>query len=232
MGKLIGVVPPAALYATPNSREDRYSFGNNYVKRIAECGGIPLGVLPVDAAVSEDYLDRFDAFLICGGVRNWPYHFQTVFHALNTGKPLLGICLGCQTIHRVFKTLDYMEKTRRRGDLWENYVEYRADSEHFLLERVEDHRRDMIRGRENESKHAVSVAHGSFFHRLTGKNVICGGTFHNFRIIEPSAKLTVSGTAEDGTIEIVEYGEQLLGVQFHPEIDRELMPVFEWLCRP
>ena len=37
------------------------------------------------------------------------------------GKPLLGICLGCQTIHRVFKTLDYMEKTRRRGDLWENY---------------------------------------------------------------------------------------------------------------
>ena len=42
---------------------------------------------------------------------------------------------------------------------------------------------------------------------------------HNYRITHAAASLRVAGRADDGTIEALEYGEQLLGVQFHPEAD-------------
>ncbi|MFR7745529.1 MAG: gamma-glutamyl-gamma-aminobutyrate hydrolase family protein [Acutalibacteraceae bacterium] len=42
---------------------------------------------------------------------------------------------------------------------------------------------------------------------------------HNYRITHPARSLTVAGRTDDGTIEALEYGEQMLGVQFHPEAD-------------
>ncbi|MBQ6907383.1 MAG: gamma-glutamyl-gamma-aminobutyrate hydrolase family protein [Clostridia bacterium] len=230
MKKLVGVVGTGDLFLTKNSREDIYKFGNNYVKRITECGGIPLGILPVDGVIDEAVLNRFDSFLICGGNSNWPYHFQVVNHALKTGKPLLGICLGLQVIHRVFKTLDYMERTNYNGSIWDGYMEYGKGKDGFLLEPAPNHWVDLVRGSEKDSKHRVKLLNGSLINRLIGKEIICGGTFHHFRIVEPSDRLTISGYAEDGTVEVIEYGDKILGVQFHPEIDEELMPVFEMLC--
>ena len=41
--------------------------------------------------------------------------------------------------------------------------------------------------------------------------------------------LTVSALAEDGTIEAVECGDRILGVQFHPETDETLQHLFQCL---
>ena len=55
--------------------------------------------------------------------------------------------------------------------------------------------------------------------RLTGKQTIMGASMHNYRITHPAQSLCVAGRTDDGTIEALEYGEQMLGVQFHPEAD-------------
>lgn len=231
MKKKVGIVPPGALFNTVNLREDTYTFGNNYGKRITECGGIPLGILPIDGVIDENLLEDFDSFLICGGTHSYKYHFQIIHYAIKTGKPLLGICLGMQTIHRTFKTLDFMKKTNFQGDVWDGYIKYSENQSAFLLEKVENHRMELIRGCENDTKHKVKLLQGSNINKLTGKNTIMGASFHSYRIVEPSEQVIVSGVAEDGTIEVIEYGNHILGLQFHPEIDQEMMPVFEMLCK-
>ena len=68
-------------------------------------------------------------------------------------------------------------------------------------------------------KHPVHVTSGSRLERLTGKQTIMGASMHNYRITHPAQSLCVAGRTDDGTIEALEYGEQMLGVQFHPEAD-------------
>lgn len=50
---------------------------------------------------------------------------------------------------------------------------------------------------------------------------------HNYRITHPAEALTVAGRTDDGTIEALEFGEQMLGVQFHPEADDQNDALFQ-----
>ena len=84
-------------------------------------------------------------------------------------------------------------------------------------------------GEEDAAKQAVHLCHNSHIYRLLGKDTIYGGSFHNYAIHMPSERLIVTGRADDGTIDVIEYGEKVLGVQFHPEIDREIMTIFSIL---
>ena len=86
-----------------------------------------------------------------------------------------------------------------------------------------------LRGQEEATKQPVILTPGSHIHRLTGQDVICAGSFHKFAVPAVSPRLTVPGRAEDGTIDVVEYGENVLGVQFHPEIDQKLLSIFDIL---
>jgi len=223
----IGVVAPAVMYEEENPRRDEYRFGNNYGNRIYDLGGIPMGILPSDGWITEDVLDEFDGFLICGGHKFWPYHLQIVEYAVRTGKPLLGICLGMQSIHQYFRTIDYMEAKGLKGSLWEAYQAMRASSK--ALCKVENHKMEHVRGFEEDTKQEVLLVPGSHIYRLTGSDVIRAGSFHNFAINEPSPRLAVTGKDPDGTIEVIEYGEKILGVQFHPEIDQKLLSIFDIL---
>mgnify|MGYP002540858234 CR=1 FL=1 len=57
--------------------------------------------------------------------------------------------------------------------------------------------------------------------------IILGASMHNYRITHAAQSLTVSGRTDDGTIEALEYGDQLLGVQFHPEADSRNDELFQ-----
>ena len=228
METLIGVVSPARLGDDPNPRKDEYYFGNNYGNRIYDKGGIPLGILPSDGCISEKVLEKFEAFLLMGGHKTWPYHLQVVHHAVTTGKPLPGICLGMQSIHTYFRIRDYMEQTGCTGDLFEALRELRRQ-QGSSLQKVEGHQMEHLRGQEDAAKHPVLLTPGSLIHRLTGQEVIQAGSFHKFAVAEAAPQLTVSGRAPDGTIEVIEYGEKVLGVQFHPEIDQKLLSLFDIL---
>lgn len=68
-------------------------------------------------------------------------------------------------------------------------------------------------------KHPIRVESGSRIEHLLGGPEILGASMHNYRITHPAAALRVTGRTADGTIEALEYGDQMLGVQFHPEAD-------------
>lgn len=236
MGTLVGVVSPAKMHDDTNPRRDEYYFGNNYGNRVYDLGGVPMGILPSDGYISKEVLDRFDSFLILGGHKTWPYHLQVVHHAVTTGKPLLGICLGMQSIHIYFRLLDYMEATGKKADIaqkdsgfFEIYQEFREKANPKLIMKVEGHLMTHVRGEEEATKQNVHLKPGSHIHRLLGQDIIRAGSFHKFAIQNPNERIAITGTADDGTIDVIEYGENILGVQFHPEIDRELMPIFSVL---
>ena len=107
MGKIIGLVCNSKLNQDLVNN-DQYLFSNNYIKRLREQGGTPIGLLPVEGRLEEDVLEMCDAILICGGTNFTPAHLQAAHHAVTHGKPLMGICLGLQTIHRYFNIMDAM----------------------------------------------------------------------------------------------------------------------------
>lgn len=231
MSKRIGIVSPAFLWDSDQTNLDFYRFGNNYSKRIYECGGVPFGLLPQDGLrISEEALDFVDAFVVCGGTRMWPYHYQVVEYAITHGKRYLGICMGMQLLHRYFKLIDYAKETGYTGDLFELYQTHEGE-DWVSLHRVEGHAKGFLRDHLDECKHPVKLVPDTHVHRLLGQDVIHAVTAHRYCAHHPSDKLVVSGYAEDGTIEVIEYGEQAIGVQFHPEPDDTLLPLFEFICR-
>ena len=231
MEKLVGIVPRGDLNAD-SAMEDFYLTGNNYAKRIQEVGGIPMGLAPVDGYLSRAALDRCDAFVVMGGKKIWPYHFQVIHHAVTLRKPYLGICLGMQLIHCYFAVRDEVERRGLDGDLCENIIRifFEEQREDTLLEPAENHRYPLPpRGQEKSVKHPVNVVHGTLLHSLLGGDTLTGATFHSWRIHDPSPQLTVNAYAVDGTIEGVEYADHVLGVQFHPEVDDLLSALFHFL---
>ncbi len=234
MKKLIGVVPKGMLFdMEASSMTDKYELGNNYTRRVSEAGCIPVGLAPVDGWISEDILDSLDAFIVQGGTRIWPYHFQVIHHAVKRGKRCLGICLGMQLIHCYFSLREAAEETEPGGDpvrrMYERFVEENA--EYRLLERVDGHYSSpLVRGREDEVKHDLQIVPGTLLHRLVNGRSIRGATYHRWRVHDPVECLTVNARAEDGTIEGIEYGGYILGVQFHPEVDALLPELFDFLA--
>ena len=229
--KIVGIVPSAQLFQTEDIYQDCYRFVNNYMVRIAKHGGTPIGLLSVDGRLCEDALELTDAILIAGGTKIHPYHFQAVHHAVQTGKPLLGICLGMQVIHAYFVVADEAMRRGFCGDLLELYDSMKKERHMFVLP-VEHHWDVHItRGHEEDAKHTIAVRPGTLLHSLMGTDAIRGASMHNYRVNAPSPRLTVSAVTPDGTIEALEAGPNILGVQFHPEVDDQLAPLFRFLTR-
>ena len=227
---LIGVVPTAKLFDTDDYYKDNYIFVNNYAKRIAACGGVPMGVLADDGYALDEALAACDAFVFCGGNRIFPYHFQAMEHAVKAGKRVLGICLGLQVMHSYFIVED---EAKRRGYCGPLLALYEAmKREKYMFTEPVEHHWDvhMTRGHIDEAKHPVQVAPDTLLRRLTGQETLWGATMHRYRVTQPSSRLTVCARAADGTIEGLERGEQLLGVQFHPEVDAVHDALFAWVC--
>lgn len=229
--KTVGIVPNAPKYGKSKNRyDDFYRFCNTYVVRAAEAGLLPLGVLPVDGYIKTDILSRCDAFLIQGGDVPRPYHIDVIDHAVKTDKKVLGICLGCQCIQCYFATRSEAKKRGFTGKLSELYLILKSENYPFL-ERVEGHRPVDILPRENLDaiKHRVLLTEGSNTARAFGTTEIMGASLHIHCIGKPAPGLAVSGKAEDGTVEAVEYGDKVIGVQFHPDVDRAFPQLFAWL---
>ena len=231
--KVVGIVPYAPDFGKNESRyEDKYFFTDTYEVRAYEAGLLPIGVLPVEGRIRTDILDMCDCFIIQGGSNISPYHMEVIDHALRTGKKLLGICLGLQCIQCYFATKAAIERKGLDGSVPDLYDWIRKEAEHPFLIAVEGHRPTEVLPRDSAEslKHPVHLTEGSHIARILGTTEIRGCTFHFYAIGEAAPGLTVTGIAPDGVIEAIEYGETIIGTQFHPDVDRQLHQLLDWLA--
>lgn len=236
MKKVIGILPKGVLFDMEKSASsDLYHLGNNYAKRVLEAGCIPVCLAPVDGRITQEQLDMCDGFIAQGGTQMWPYHYQAIDHCYNTGKKYLGICLGMQLIHRYYALRKIATEMGLEGPMDEIVMDlyYNKKIGHDLLHAIENHSNSgMTRENTDIVKHDVDVVPGTVLHRLLGRTTARGASFHHWRAEDPVAELTVNAWATDGTgtIEGLENGSNILGVQFHPEVDDLLPEIFKFLA--
>lgn len=242
MKKVIGIVPAAILFDQGKSNmTDRYIVGNNYAKRVTEAGCIPVSIAPADGWAAEEALNLCDGFIVQGGEDIYPYHFQVMHHAFTCGKRYLGICLGEQVIYYYFYLRKIIEEKGEAGELleqmWELYerIEKKEDpsAPPKALKRIEGHSHAApARGKEDEIKHDVAIVPGTVLHRLMGRETLRGASVHTLQIPAEQDLLTINAWAADSSsvVEGVEYGENILGIQCHPEVDGMLPEIFSFLA--
>lgn len=235
MARIIGVVP-APVMGDPekSTMSDFYKVGHNYAKRVLEAGAIPVAVTPVDNWVPEEALKLYDGYIVQGGAEFYPYHFQVIHDAVVNHKRLLGICLGEQLIYTYFALKKMVEEQGCEGDLVKAICDLREKNgaDFSVLKPVPDHRSGpMTRGGEDAAKHDVNVVPGTILHRLVGRDTVRAASFHNLNVPPEQDLVTINAWSAkgDGVVEGCEYGDNLLGVQFHPEVDGLLPEIFTFL---
>ena len=232
--KKIGIAPKSITIKENNScMQDYYQLGNNYIKRVAEAGGTPVGLCPMDNWISKEQLDMCDAFLVQGGAAFFPYHFQVIHHAVTTGKRMLGICLGEQLIYVYLELKRRVEERGYEGDIVKAIWDYKQ-TQSSVLESIPNHRYEFPnRGEEDNTKHDVDIVPGTLLHKVIGRDKIRLCSFHYLNVPPTQTLATINAWSalDDGVVEGVEYGDNILGIQGHPEADDLLPEFFEFVTK-
>jgi gamma-glutamyl-gamma-aminobutyrate hydrolase PuuD len=237
MKKIIGVAPTAFIGSSNESYSmDYYKLGNNYIKRLVEAGCLPIGLAPADNLLSEEALAMCDGFLVQGGSAFYPYHFQIIHYAITHNKRFLGICLGQQLIYVYFKLKQIVEARGYEGDLVTAICDYisEQDSDFTVQKLVSGHRNEHpARGNEDLAKHDVNILPATLLHRVVDKDTIRICSFHSFATPSDQDLVTVNAWSAlgDNVVEGTEYSDNILGIQGHPEADRLLPELFEFLAK-
>lgn len=231
MKKVIGLVPAANnLFKTDLVYEDKYYFINNYIERINESGAIVSGVLPCNAYIDDkETLELYNGFVIAGGGKIHPYHIQVVDYAVKNNKPLLGICMGMQTLAIYFLLCKEKREREYKGTIIDLFKELIKDKYNFT-EPVQGHRNaELNRDNLEDIKHKVILDKNSILYNLYKEEVLNMPSIHRYRIPQVEEPLKVVGRAEDGTIEVIEYNDRIFGVQFHPENESINNSIFKYI---
>ena len=167
------------------------------------------GYLPViipriaDTNLLAAAMDRADALLLVGGVKEQDYEGRIQFElllmrlAIERGLPIVGFCHGHQCINRYFGgTLGYVAK--------------------------ESSGRIVHRGKESpyvkDCFHMINIKPGSRLAKSFGATRAEVNTSHTRCIKEVGEGLEVTARSDDGIIEAVEHRTlPITGFQFHPE---------------
>ncbi len=197
----------------PSHNGDTHFTSARYLNAVWNAGGLGV-ILPytTDEEKLREYSALFDGFLFSGGVDVNPtlYGEEKQFDSVEidnerdssekalfaavypTGKPILGICRGIQSVNV------FLGGT--------------------LHQHIDGHRQDV--GGENRPQ-AIQVVEGSMLHRFCGgKTSINVNTFHHQAVKNLAPGLVADAISEDGFVESLHAPAHpfLFCVQFHPEI--------------
>lgn len=245
---VIGIISNGHLI---NDRYSVHAVGKMNCCAIAKVSGcVPL-MIPSDPAHVNvaDLLEVCDGFLLTGGRANvhpaeygeeeTPAHgafdrdrdaivLPLVQACVERGQPFFGICRGFQEVNVAMGGSLYPEIRDLPGRDNHRMPPDGTIEEVFAL------------------RHAVTFTPGGRFHRLMGASQVMTNTLHGQGIKQPGQRITIDGTAPDGTPEAI-YVQGApgftLSVQWHPEwnaaddpVSRPLFAAFgaaahEWSSR-
>ncbi len=183
----------------------------SYVKAVADVGGVPF-ILPAidDERIIERYVRQLDGLVLVGGddippaayghephetIKELPkqrYDFERKLIArwLDSGKPLLGICLGMQFTNVV-----------AGGSL------------------VQDIPSQIGKKVNHRQVHTVIIEKGSFLAEILGAEQVRVHSYHHQAVKDLAEGFEIVAHSEDGVAEAMERTEEGFGlfVQWHPE---------------
>lgn len=195
----------------------RQYVSDAYVQSVLLAGGVPV-LLPIltDEAAIQGQLAAIDGLLLSGGGDIQPQLFGeepvrelgTVVPerdkhelaltnlAVSAGKPVLGICRGCQLLNVALG-----------GTIYQHLTAEQAAVQHDQ------------RSPGDYAGHTVLLERDSQLAALFGNSVMTN-SFHHQAIHAVAPGLRVSARAKDGVIEAVEHqtADFIIGVQWHPEL--------------
>jgi putative glutamine amidotransferase len=208
--------------AVPDQEKTRLttlSIQSAYVDSVLAAGGTPIIVPPLlDLEMVEVYAELVDGFVFVGGPdinparfgqepheawkainpRREEFDFAYMKAALETGKPVLGVCLGMQMLN-----------VSQGGEMIQDIP--------ALVETEINHRPDQPG---TELAHDVRIREGSRLHEILGvKTLYVNSLHHQACIVKPETGVVVSALSPDGVIEAIELPAHpfAIGVQWHPE---------------
>lgn len=205
-----------------------------YAESVDRAGGLPF-LLPLmdDASLAAEYVDRVDAIILSGGnedvapcsygenpIRELTsiaperdeWEFALYRAALEAGKPVLGVCRGCQVIN-----------VAEGGSLYQDIFVQRENILGHLPLGTEMH----------QLYHSVTLEPDSRLFSIFGKEHLRVNSYHHQAVKEPAPVFRVTARSEDGLIEAIEREGDLfvVGVQWHPEALTARHPHFVGLFR-
>lgn len=213
-------------------------FNETYPRRIIEAGGIPVGVIFSDNIFNTDVLDICDGFVFQGGSNIYSSNINAVHYALQKDKPILGICMGFQTM------LGYEWVREEFGDTMPTYGEisdfFKPSDEANFIEKKSGHDEldPFYLSQVDKSKHGVLVTPSSILAHIFDDTYLDMPSVHGFcakdKILEGNRKhiFKVTGRSNDGNMEAIESVNPnwwAIGVQFHPELEDKNLPLFRAL---
>lgn len=225
---IVGIVPNSSCFTTEDPFQDKYSFVNNYSKKIIESGGISIGILLEDDKLVIETLELCDAFLIQGGNKVHKYMYEIIYYALKNNKPLLGICLGAQAIDIFSVILDRININDlvSSDGIINIYKQLKEENEGSLLKTLPSPNihGDVVINRENidSARHEIEILPSSVLYSIYGKEKLSVVSLHSYDFKFVGKNFKVSAKAIDGVNEAIEYDDAnyfILGVHFHPELE-------------
>lgn len=210
------------------------SFNETYVKRIIEAGGIPIGIIFPNDEFNTDVLDLCDGFVMQGGLNIYSSNINTVHYAFLNKKPILGICMGFQTMagyeylrskYGMFTYKDVSSFFKPEDEV--DFIEKKTGHDElnpFCLSKIE------------KSKHMVLLDKNSKLANIFEKTYLNMPSVHSWCVKDDvfvkNTIYKVVGRSEDDNIEAIESVTSnwwAIGVQFHPELEEDNLDLFKSL---
>ena len=206
MKKIIGILATSNYMETDDPFKDTYRYGNNYIKKIIEYGAIPYLIPLCNDEVIPETLSMCDGLLLPGGSKIKSVNFDVIDYFYKNNKPILGICLGMQTLAMYSVNIENNELKRIIKKI-DNGVD------HWPVE--------LYRDNVSSLAHKVIVDKESKLYEIFKLEEMEVNSVHKCTITDVGSKFKVSIKSSDGLIEGIEYDgddKYIIGVQFHPEV--------------
>ncbi len=222
MKKIIGLFPTVRIEEEHHPYHKRYEFIIHYPHKIFECGAIPVGLVLDNGHINEEQLALCDAFLLPGGQRIDKSVYELLIYAYKNKKPILGICMGMQTLSIFSIILDYLGNQELTIDNVIDAYNKIIENNPIIIKIDNGEIHDVLLDKESISKayHKLEISENSLFYKIYQNKVIDIICLHNYQVSRVGSLFNIVGKSPGGVIEAIESTNNDLfwiGTQFHPE---------------